>query len=254
MSHVDLDVLDDGVALLTLDNAPKRNAIDWEMVRNLDSALDTVRHSPELRVLVVTGSGKAFCSGADLDQIFSGDHEVATYRRLLKQVYASFLALTELPIPTIAALNGHAVGAGVNIALACDITVAAPSATLRVPFSQIGLHPGGGATWLLVDALGKQQATSLLLQGGYLTAADALSRGLIAHVAEDVLDEALRLARSIAKLDPMLVADIRTSIRCAHRGGFQASLEFESWAQASTATGETMRKHLSQRSGKEQPG
>jgi enoyl-CoA hydratase len=242
MSRADLKVLDGGVAVLTLENEPKRNAIDWEMVKQLNRALDTVRYSADVRALVVTGAGKVFCSGADLDQIFSGEHEVASYRSVLKNVYASFLALADMPIPTIAAVNGHAVGAGVNMALACDITIAAPSATLRVPFSQIGLHPGGGATWLLVDALGRQQATSLLLEGGSLTAVEAYSRGVIAKIADDVMTEALRLATHIAELDPRLVADIRTSIRCAHRGDFRASLEFESWAQAATAAGVRKRK------------
>src|SRR3712207_3409292 len=141
----------------------RRNALDAAMLADMAAAVREVREDPDARVLVVTGEGRSFCAGADLSSLF-GDpvRHPGEIRQDLKQVYGSFLGLTELAIPTIAAVQGHAVGAGVNIALACDVVIATPDASFSVSFTDIGLHPGGGCSWLLTQRMGSGKALDLI--------------------------------------------------------------------------------------------
>src|SRR5690242_12438949 len=123
------------------------------MRADLLEAVTSVREDAAAAALVVTGAGTAFCGGADLPAIFGGSSRpVAALRDELHAVYASFLVLKSLDIPTIAAVQGPAVGAGLNLAMACDIRIAGPDAKFAATFSRIGLHPGGGCTWFLVQA------------------------------------------------------------------------------------------------------
>jgi enoyl-CoA hydratase len=223
---------------LTLTDPDRRNCIDEAMCRELGNAVATVAADPEARTLVVTGAGKAFCAGADLPALF-GDtgRPVAEIRRHLHEVYDSFLRLRSLAIPTIAAVQGPAVGAGLNLAMACDIRIAGPRASFAATFSRIGLHPGGGCTWFLVDALGPQKAFALLLDGGALDGDAAVREGLAMELADDPVAVAAGIAERWAAVDPALVRDIKKAVGLARSGDFQATLEFESWAQASSATG-----------------
>ena len=130
-------------------NAPQRlNALDRPMLAELAEAVRAVAADEEARALVVSGAGRAFCAGADVTSLF-GDptRPPAVIRDELKQVYASFLSIADLTIPTIAAVGGIAVGAGVNIAMACDMVVAGPKAKFAITFAEMGLHPGGGCSW-----------------------------------------------------------------------------------------------------------
>src|SRR5689334_10762642 len=170
MSLVLLDAHDDGVRVVTLNDPDRRNALSPQLQRELGDAVDTVAADADARVLVVTGNGPGFCAGADLPAVFGElDRDVADIRAGLRVVYSSFLRVRDLAIPTIAAVNGAAVGAGVNLAMACDIRLAAPQAKFGVTFSRLGIHPGGGCTWFLTQALGRQRALSLILDGGTLT-------------------------------------------------------------------------------------
>lgn len=233
---VRLERADDGVAVLTLDDQAHRNAINLRMRDDLADCVSAVRADPALRVLVVTGAGKSFCAGANLPQIFSAEHRsVAELRDHLRRIYSSFLGVRDLEIPTIAAVNGHAIGAGLNLALSCDLALAGADAKFGATFSKIGLHPGGGCTYFLVQRLGPQRAMRMLLDGATLGAEEAVREGLALSVHDDPLAAATDWAREIAALDPQLVADIKTSIRLAQQG-LDASLSFEAWAQASTAT------------------
>jgi enoyl-CoA hydratase len=237
MSKVELTD-DNGRWAITLNDPDRRNCIDEAMCTQLGDAVATVAADPEARTLVVTGAGKAFCAGADLPALF-GDSErtVSEIRCHLHVVYDSFLRLRSLAIPTIAAVQGPAVGAGLNLAMACDIRIAGPRASFAATFSRIGLHPGGGCTWFLVDALGPQKALALLLDGGALDGAMAVREGLAMELADDPLAVATGIAERWAALHPALVHDIKTAVGLARSGDFQATLEFESWAQASSATG-----------------
>ncbi|MGH3623130.1 MAG: enoyl-CoA hydratase-related protein, partial [Sciscionella sp.] len=130
----------------------------------------------------------------------------------------------------------HAIGAGLNLALACDLTLAGADARFGATFSKIGLHPGGGCSYFLVQRLGPQRAMRLLLDGATLTAEEAVAAGLALSVHQDPAQAATVWAGEIAALDPQLVADIKTSVGLAQQGGMDASLAFEAWAQASSAT------------------
>lgn len=225
-----------GVRILTLNDPDKRNALSPQLQTELAGALDAVAADPDARVLVVAGNGPAFSAGADLPTVFGKlNRPVGEIRAGLRAIYDSFLRVRRLEIPTIAAVDGPAVGAGLNLALSCDVRLAGTRATFGVTFTKLGLHPGGGCTYYLVQALGRQQALSLLLDAGALTAGEALAAGLVLDVVDDPLAEALEIAERWAALDPELVRDIKQAVGIAAKGDFDESLEFEAWAQAASA-------------------
>ncbi|HEY3630673.1 MAG TPA: enoyl-CoA hydratase [Jatrophihabitantaceae bacterium] len=226
----------EGVRILTLNDPDKRNALSPRLQAELAGAVDAVAADSDARVLVVAGNGPAFSAGADLPAVFGKlSRPVGEIRAGLRTIYDSFLRVRRLEIPTIAAVDGPAVGAGVNLAMSCDLRLASTRATFGVTFTKLGLHPGGGCTYYLVQALGRQQALSLLLDGGALTAGEALAAGIVLDVVDNPLAEALEVAERWAALDPELVRDIKRAVGIAAKGDFDESLEFEAWAQAASA-------------------
>jgi enoyl-CoA hydratase len=226
-----------GVRLLTLNDPDRRNALSPAFKAALGEAVAEVAADAQARVLVVTGNGKAFSAGADLPALF-GDipgQPIHQVRAGLFDTYQSFLALRALTIPTIAAVNGASIGAGLNLAMCCDLRIANRFATFGATFSQIGLHPGGGCTYFLTSALGAQQALSLLLEGQAINAETALKMGIILSIEDDVVATALAMAERYALLDPELAADIKHAVAIANTQGFEATLDFEVWAQAAAA-------------------
>jgi len=224
---------EDRVRTITL-NAPERlNALDAPLLRELKAAIEEVGADREARALVVTGAGKAFCSGANLESLF-GDtgRPVEVLREHLMGVYASFLGIRDLTIPTVAAVHGPAVGAGLNIALACDVIVAGPRAGFGPTFSRIGLHPGGGCTWMLTRRIGPANTAAALYNGDIIDAETALRLGLAQEIAEDAGARAAGLAAGWASRNPKLMADIKRSVALASGADLPESLDFESWAQA----------------------
>lgn len=234
MSLVEL-THDGHVRVLTL-NAPERlNALGWPLLTELKAAVDEIRADGDARALVVTGAGKAFCAGANLESLF-GDtgRPVDVLRAHLMEVYASFLGLRTLTIPTVAAVHGAAVGAGLNIALACDVIVAGPRAGFGPTFSRIGLHPGGGCTWMLTQRIGSANTAAALFNGDVIDADTALRLGLAQEIAEDARARATELATTWAGRNPRLMADIKKSVAVAATSDLRESLDFESWAQAAS--------------------
>jgi enoyl-CoA hydratase len=148
------------------------------------------------------------------------------------RVYDSFLAVRDLPIPVIAAINGPAVGAGVNLAMACGIRYLAPSAFFDISFIRLGIHPGGGATMFLVEALGAASALELILRGGRVDAECAVEVGLANTVVADPLAHALEFAAQLAGRDPVLVRDIVATVRTAASADMTAVVAAEATAQA----------------------
>lgn len=244
MSKVKLES-DGGLRVLTLNDPDKRNSIDEELRTELLQTIISLRGDTGATALVVTGAGTAFCGGADLPAIF-GDNtrSVATIRDDLQKVYGCFLALRSLSMPTIAAVQGPAVGAGLNLAMVCDLRIAGPKAKFAATFSQIGLHPGGGCTSFLVDAMGQQRALKMLLDGGTVLGSGAVEAGLAVSLEEDPLAAAIELGRTYAAMDPQLVQDIKRAVKTAFRDGFEATVELESWAQASSATKPAIQEFL----------
>ena len=228
----------DGVTVLRLTNPARRNAIDRHSRAELADAVASVANDEAARVLVVTADGPSFCAGADLVDLF-GDapgRPIEAIRADLMRVYDSFLKILDLPIPTIAAVRGAAIGAGLNLALSCDVRLAAPDVSFGAVFTRIGLHPGGGCTAFLTRLLGSQGAMRLLLDGGSVDAEAALRHGLVSEVLDDPEAAALALAARWAALDPALARDIKRSVNLAVNAGFAASVEHEAWAQAASAT------------------
>lgn len=226
------------VHLLTLADDAKRNAIGYELASELVSHADVLTNDPDARALVVTGEGRAFCAGADLPQVFGPERSTAETRASLRSFYECFLAIRALPFPTFAAVNGPAVGAGLNLALSCDIRLAGPAATFGATFTKIGLHPGGGCTAFLVAAVGRERALALLLEGTTLDARQACDIGLVAAVDDDPLSAALARAETVATLEPWLARSVK---RATDLVDFEAVLEFETWAQAESTHNERFR-------------
>lgn len=230
---------EDHVRTITL-NAPERlNALDWPLLEELRAAVDSVASDQDARALVVTGAGDAFCSGANLESLF-GDtsRPVDVLREHLMNVYGSFLGIRTLSIPTVAAVQGPAVGAGLNIALACDVIVAGPKAGFGPTFSKIGLHPGGGCTWMLTQRIGSANTAAALFGGDIIKAEPALRLGIAQEIAEDAKSRAAELAATWATRNPQLMSDIKKSVGIAAREDLHESLNFESWAQAESLSSE----------------
>lgn len=180
----------DGVATLTLNNPDERNTLTAPMVAAIVEAMDAFEADEGVGAVVVTGAGSAFCAGANL-----GNLETAT-RESLGTVYEGFLRIARSPLPTLAAVNGPAVGAGMNLALGCDVRIAATRARFDTRFLQIGLHPGGGHTWMQRRIVGEQAALAAVVFGQVLDGPEAERVGLAYRCVPD--DELLTAAHEFA--------------------------------------------------------
>jgi enoyl-CoA hydratase len=190
--------LADGVAIVTLDDPDRRNALNAQMVDEIIATFDAIEADESVGAVVVTGHDPAFCAGADLS------HLGASRREGLRHVYEGFLRIGRSPLPTIAAVNGAAVGAGMNLALVCDVRLACDSATFDTRFLQLGIHPGGGHTWMLQRAVGPAAARAMVLFGDVLTGPEAERAGLVWRSLPDaeLLDEAHAMAARAAAAPP----------------------------------------------------
>lgn len=167
---------DRGVAIVTMQDPARRNVLAPDMVEQLSAAFDAVEADGETHCVLLVGEGPAFCAGAELavlEASASGDFSG------IENVYRGFLRVIESPLPTIAVINGPAVGAGLNLALACDLRLAAPSAVFDSRFMRLRLVPGGGHTWLLERSVGREVAAAMVLFGARLTAEEAEAAGLV---------------------------------------------------------------------------
>lgn len=243
MAKVRLETPREGVRLITLTDPDRRNAMGYEMGAELRAAAAEVAADDSVRALVVTGEGRAFCAGADLPQLFgdTGASTAETYDHL-SRYYRAFLDIHDLAVPTIAAVNGPAVGAGLNLALACDIRLAGPGASFGATFARIGLHPGGGCTWFLVRLLGASRALRTLLLGDAIEAERAIAWGLAEGPYDDPVAAALELTEAMAATDPALARNMKRAVRMAvETDDLDAVLAYESWAQAASTSSPELR-------------
>ncbi len=237
--YADLSVQrrDDGVVVVTLDNPAKRNAMSDAMTDSWARLMRELRDDADARVLVVTGAGRGFCSGGDTSWIGSEpDASVDHLRSRMIRFYRDWLSIRDLEIPTVAAVNGAAIGAGLCLALACDLRYAAPHAKLGAPFTSLGMHPGMAATWLLPEVAGLATARELLLTGRIVQGEEAREAGLVNRVLpqDGFLEAATEIAAQIAAAAPVPTRYTTTALRQGGHATFEAALQWEGLAQPVT--------------------
>jgi len=230
MARVRTDV-DGRVAIVTLDDPDRRNALDLDLVGEIVAAFDAIEADGDIGAVVVTGAPPAFCAGADLS------HLGASERDGLLAVYQGFLRVGRCPLPTIAAVNGAAVGAGLNLALVCDLRLAGRRARFDTRFLQLGLHPGGGHTWMLQRIAGLQATFATVVFGEVLDGEGAERAGLVWRCVDDdaLLPTAIDLAARAAAAPPDLVVRVKETIGAMagvddHDAAVQRELDPQVWS------------------------
>lgn len=243
MSRVVTQV-EDGVAVIVLNDPERRNALDPDLATQLAETIRTCDADSDVRSMIVTGEGAAFCAGGNLGNLLEATEQghdadgLEERRRGYLGIYAPFLALREVRVPTIAAVNGAAVGAGLNLALAADVALASRSAKFMSGFLRIGLHPGGGNTSMLTDRIGPQAASAMTLFGETLDGEAAERVGLVWRCVDDelLLAVARDLAEAAASYPSGAVRRVKETLQLARRADFRTVLEAEVTAQIWTTT------------------
>ena len=200
----------EGIAVLTLNRPERMNALNPQMAGELVQALQEVNQDDEARVLVVTGAGKAFCTGADVGGMSPEERRpkgAEEIRRGFRNIQAIILGLHRLEKPTIAMINGAAVGGGFDLACSCDLRTGSEHARFMVAFTRIGLFPGWGGTWLYPRIIGVPKAAEMLFTGDFMEAKEAERYGLLNKLvpAADLEKETMALARRIANGPPIAI-------------------------------------------------
>ncbi len=223
MSTINLQIAD-GIAELQLNRPEVRNAINLEMVREMGAALESLVSRDEVRAVVLSGSGgKAFASGADVVELRERTHREAFFA-----INASlFQKLEDFPRPTIAAIEGYALGGGLELALACDLRVAARTARVGLPEATLGIYPAAGGTFRLPRLIGLGRAKDLIFTGRILEAEEAYALGIFERLCEpgQALQTAKELGRAIALAAPLAVQVAKMALNSAARGAEPTGVE-----------------------------
>jgi 2-(1,2-epoxy-1,2-dihydrophenyl)acetyl-CoA isomerase len=226
-----------GVLKITLNRPDKLNALTDSMLQELQRAFAAAADDNAVRAVLLTGAGKGFCPGQDLGNVQEmgdggppryGDHIRKNYNPLI-------LAMTRLPKPIIAAINGVAAGAGMSLAMACDVRIASEKASFLQAFVNIGLVPDSGSTWLLPHLIGRQRALDLMLSGRKISAAEALEWGLVNQVtpAETLMDVAGAEAAKYAAAPTFAIGQLKRNLDYAMCHSLEETLEQEAAVQES---------------------
>jgi enoyl-CoA hydratase len=241
-----------GIATLTLNDPGRRNALSWDMMRALRDAVGAATKSG-CRALVLRNSPPVFCAGGSIDDLL---HPKAP----LDEMYGAFRALDSAGVPTVAAVDGDAVGAGINLVLACDLALCTPESRFDVRFLDVGIHPGGGQLWRLRRSLGAPSVAAMTLFGAVLTGEEAARDGLVWRClpGPDLGAEATRLALRAASHDPELVTRVKTSIAATDgiddpEAAIALEREAQQWSMQRPAFEEALRS-LRQRLGRDTQG
>jgi enoyl-CoA hydratase/carnithine racemase len=231
------------VALVVFDDPERRNAMTEAMGRALTNVVARLGADSTVRAVVLTGAGAAFSAGGDLAMLEDksragraepGEAARARNRAFMRDFYRLFLSVRDLPCPSIAAIEGAAIGAGLAVALACDLRVAARDAKLGLNFAKLGIHPGMGSSWTLPQLVGPAHAADLLLSGRIIDGAFAERIGLVNRAVprDTVLATALALADEIASCAPIAVRGAKRALARASEVTLEAQLDFEAEQQA----------------------
>jgi enoyl-CoA hydratase len=238
----------DAVAVVTLVDIERRNAMSAPMVGEIVQTFDDLEADERVGAVVVTGAPPAFCSGADLGSLGSLSRAADDERGRITTIYDGFLRVLHSPLPTVAAVNGPAVGAGMNLALACDVRIASTSARFDPRFVKIGLHPGGGHTWMLERIVGPQTAAAMVLFGEAVDGARAAALGLAWSCTDDdaLVDAAVAFASRAAKVPRALTARTKATLHAVpfqpdFAGALATEIEAQTWSlgQGWFGTGKT---------------
>jgi enoyl-CoA hydratase len=213
--------IDASVATLTLNRPERLNALTAEMVDELLVALADIEHRPEVRAIVLAGSGRGFCAGAD---VVSGGRQLPIESR-----YTFFNVLEDHPKPTVAAIHGACIGGGLELALCCDLRVAAADAKLGFGEVKLGVIPAGGGTARLPRLVGPARAKELLYLGDHISGAQAEDLGIVNRSvpAEDVLAEARAIAERLATGAPLAISAIKRSVNAGMQMGLVEAINYE---------------------------
>ena len=255
--HFDYEELDE-VATLTFSRPERLNSLTFDVYKDIRELTDSLRRRENVRVLVIRGRGRGFCSGGDVDEIIAellkmGTRDVYEFARMTG---ACVRNLREIPQPVIAVVNGVAAGAGAVLAAAADIRVLAESASLRFLFTSVGLSGGDmGICWLLPRIVGLGRATEVLLLGGKITSQEALAWGLASRVvADDQLDAAVTdYVTRLKELAPWGLAMTKEMVNRAASTDYSSAIEMEAFTQTLLMTAQDFREFHAGFTGKRKP-
>jgi enoyl-CoA hydratase len=236
----------DGLALVTIRRPEKLNALNQAVISELGEAFRMAREEASIRAVILTGAGeKAFVAGADIGELARVDGIEA--ERISRRGQEIFRALETLRKPSVAAINGFALGGGMELAMCCSIRIASPNAKLGQPEVKLGIVPGYGATQRLPRLIGRGRAMELLLSGEAIDAAEAYRIGLVNAIAaqSELIETAKQWARKVVANGPLAVALTMESVDCGLEGGLHAGLRFEAMAFGLTAASEDRREGTS---------
>jgi enoyl-CoA hydratase/carnithine racemase len=237
----------DGIATITLNRPDNRNSMTPEVLAGFEASIARAHSDANLRVVVITGSGRSFCAGADFRsrEQAAADAPALPYESSLR-TYAPFLAVLDLEVPTIAAMNGHAIGGGLGLALVCDLRIANREARYGANFARLGIHTGMAISYLLPRIVGVPVAADLLFAGRIVDGAEAANIGLAnsAVAPEEVATEAGRRAQAIAACAPLAVRLIKRSFYRGLDWHPREAAEREAWAQSATFATEDAREGI----------
>lgn len=230
----------DGIVTLTFNRPETRNAMTVAMGDEVARAVEEIKADTDARVLVLTGSGKAFSAGGDLSMLARdaglSDESGPAMAGAPSEFYLRYLAIRQVPVPTIAAINGHAIGAGLCIALACDLRIAAADAKMGMTFAKLGLHPGMAATYTLPRLIGTARACEMFFTGRLVDGVEAAQLGLVNRaVPRAQFDAAVRdLATEIAGAAPIATRMVKKSIYRGITHTLEETVDHEAMSQSIT--------------------
>jgi enoyl-CoA hydratase/carnithine racemase len=223
--------VDDWIGLIRIDRPAKLGAFTWAMIERWAEALGSAQRDDRVRVVVLAGTGDGFCTGVDLDELARiGEDPIDRKRMLTDRVYEVIKAVQNLEKPLICAVNGIAVGAGMDMALMCDIRIAAESARFSEGYIRIGLVPGDGGGYFLPRLVGTARALELLWTGDFVSADEACRIGLVSRVVPDteLIEHTLAFAKRIAGMSPIPVSMIKRLVYQSMTSDLQTSLDLAS--------------------------
>lgn len=228
----------DGIALLTLNQPETRNGLTGELQLEMIAAVEQLHQRKDVGALILTGAGKSFCAGADLGKMGAAPSDLSigqlTAKGMEEISNPLIMTLQKCPVPVVSAVNGSAAGAGISIALAADIVIAARSAFFLTPFlPRLGIVPDMGATWFIPHHIGRARALGMMLLGDRIPAEQALEWGLIWACVDDavLMDEARKVAARLARGPAHAALEVRRALDLAAKQDLPAQLEYEKTRQ-----------------------